>query len=149
MRGRSSIRTGRLVAAAVVAILALAACGTAQRGVGGPPGTQSPAPTIHLGDGDNGKRLTVDVGTRLDVALGSTYWTFQPSSNSAVLRAAGSPSATPSPGCVPGGGCGTVTQAFVVNGAGTAILSAKRTSCGEALLCQPNQRLFKVTVTAH
>jgi hypothetical protein len=148
MTFRSNIRTRRLVGAAVVAVLALAACGTAQGGVGGPP-EPSPAPTIHVGDGDNGRHLMVDVGTHIVVALDSTYWSFRPSSNPAVLAPDGSASASPSPGCIPGAGCGTVTQAFVVTEAGTAMLSAKRTTCGEALLCQPNQRLFKVTVTAN
>jgi hypothetical protein len=133
---------------AVIAALALAACGKAQGGSGGPGPTPSPAPTIHLGDHDNGRHLTVPVGTHVVIALGSTYWSFRPSSKPAVLAADGKPSVSPSPGCVPGGGCGTVTQSFVLTGTGTAVLSANRTSCGEALLCRPNQRSFTVTITA-
>jgi hypothetical protein len=147
MRGRSQVRTRRIVGFAVVAMLGLTACGKATAGThGGPP---SPAPTIRLGDQDNGRTIDVVVDTRIVVSLGSTYWSFDGNANSGILVADGAPTASPSPGCIPGGGCGTVTQTFVVAKAGTAVLKADRTSCGEAMLCQPNQRTFRVTITSH
>jgi hypothetical protein len=150
MRGRTRPALIRMVALVAVAALALSACGAkASPGPGAPgPTTGQPSPpsTIRVGDHDNGRTFDVPVGTRIDVVLGSTYWSFKPSSDPAVVAVNGSMTASPAPGCVPGGGCGTVTQDYVVQSNGTAVLSAHRTSCGEALMCRPGQRSFSITI---
>jgi hypothetical protein len=48
--------------------------------------------------------------------------------------------------CMPGAGCGTVTQSFKAVAAGQAELTADRVVCGEAMACRPEQRHFGVTV---
>ena len=93
----------------------------------------------------NGKSLALRVGDRLKVTLNSTYWKFGPAPGHVVNHAAG-PQVAPDPSCVPGGGCGTVTESFVAVGVGTAHITASRTSCGEAMACTPAQAAFSVTV---
>lgn len=131
---------------ALLAFLLIAACGSAT-GVG--VGNPSPSPTQPrvAGDADNGTTLDLHVGERLAVTLHSTYWTINGSSNPHVLTAEGPEAVTPAPGgCVPGGGCGTVTMIFDVIGIGSADVTASRVSCGEAMLCTGNQGSYKITV---
>ena len=99
-----------------------------------------------LGDAQQGQTVSVRVGQRFEVVLGSTYWTFDPPSDPSVVQGVVAPAYSPSPGCVPGGGCGTATAEFVAVGPGQATLSASRTSCGEALACGPASGSYKVTV---
>ena len=85
---------------------------------------------------DNGRTITLKRGQRLRVVLSSTYWTFQNSSNRAVLSLDGRPRITRrASGCVAGAGCGTVTATYVAKAAGPALVTATRTSCGEAMGC--------------
>jgi hypothetical protein len=99
-------------------------------------------------DTDKGRTVAVRKGETISVTLGSTYWQFDPSSDPAVLRAIGEPVYVRGK-CAVGEGCGTVTQAFQALNTGTAVISARRTSCGEALACQPDQKSYTLTVTVH
>jgi hypothetical protein len=111
-----------------------------------PPATSLRAP-ITLSEADNGRSVALQVGQHLRITLASTYWTFQPGSNSTVLHSDGAPSITPQPsGCVPGQGCGTVTAAFTARASGTAVVVATRTTCGEALACTPPNNRYQVTI---
>ena len=105
------------------------------------------ADTISVGDADNGRTIGVRIGTRVKVVLGSTSWMLQGSSNSAVLSQDGPVSTASDPNCVPGGGCGTQTAAFVARASGAATVTATRLSCGEARACTPDQATFRVTIT--
>jgi hypothetical protein len=109
---------------------------------------EGPPAELQLNDSSNGTSVTIAAGGRIQISLASTYWTFDPSSNPAVLAVQGPQQVTPCPinTTVPGSGCGTATMTFVAEGAGTATLSAHRTSCGEAMLCTGDQGSFKVTV---
>jgi hypothetical protein len=143
----------------MLAVAVLAACGAA----GAVPGgvalasagsipTSAPAASRHsvtVRDAANGTTVRIRIGTRLTVRLGSTYWTFHGSSNPAVLREAGTPKVKPRGGCVPGAGCGTVTARFVARRAGTATVTASRTTCGEALQCTGGQGTYRLTVVVH
>lgn len=138
----------RTLAAWLFGVAFLAACGAAVTpGVSG-----SPTPSGQLrvaGDEDNGKTLQLHVGDRFEVRLDSTYWSVKGSSNPSVLMAEGPMVVAPSPsGCVPGGGCGTVAMVFDVVGAGTADVTASRTSCGEAMGCTGSAGSYRVTVVA-
>ena len=129
-------------------VVLLAACGSPSA-----PGAGNPSPSIgvlHVAqDADNGSTLQLRKGDRLEVSLHSTYWVINGSSNSKVLMAEGSAVVSPSPaGCVPGGGCGTVQIVFDVVGAGSADVTAARTTCGEAMLCTGSQGVYKITVVA-
>ena len=101
-----------------------------------------------LSEADNGSTVSLRAGGTLRVVLHSTYWQIDPASDSTVLASEGSPSYSPDPPgtCVPGGGCGTVTATFQALRPGRAVVSAHRTSCGEALRCTGNQGSYAVTV---
>jgi len=101
-----------------------------------------------LSEADNGSTVSLRAGGTLRVVLHSTYWQFDPPSDPTVLRSDGRPATSPAPPgqCVPGGGCGTVTATFSALRAGRAVVTAHRTSCGEALRCTGNQGSYAVTV---
>ena len=89
------------------------------------------------------------LGRELKVQLSSTYWTIHGSTNPTVLRAMEPAVVSPrSSGCVPGGGCGTVTMVFKVVGAGSSDVTASRQSCGEAMRCTGNEGSYRVSVEA-
>ena len=102
--------------------------------------------SVRLTQADDGRTVTVHRGSVVTISLASTYWeVLAPGPG---LTALGPPVVTPRlSGCVPGGGCGTVTARFRATSAGTTHLGATRTSCGEALRCDPAQGRWRVTVT--
>lgn len=103
--------------------------------------------TLVARDQDNGRAVSLRVGDHLLLVLGSTYWQFDGSSAPNVLRETGQPAVSPQvAGCVGGQGCGTVSATFDAVAAGTAQVTAKRTSCGEALSCTGNLGSYRVTV---
>lgn len=119
------------------------------------PTTPAPSPsaqavvengTLAVADANDGQTVTLHPGDHLRVVLSSTYWQFQPSSDPSVLRPDGSPAISPSPGCVPGAGCGTATATFTALSPGHATIVATRTSCGEAMLCQGSAGHYQIDV---
>jgi hypothetical protein len=109
--------------------------------------TQQMSGTVTATETDKGRTVHAHVGDRVDVVLHSTYWTFPGVSDPAVLRPVGAPVTAPQlRGCVPGGGCGTVTASYDAIAPGTAVVSATRTTCGEAMLCTGNAGSFPVTI---
>jgi len=152
VRPRGGARAGRpafpgLLAGAAVALL-LAGCGS---GVPAGGGRHSHAPgslTVSSGHA-NGRTLRVTVGERLDLILSSTYWQLRGSSAPAVLRQDGAAKLMRRPsGCpkLPGLGCTPVRTSFLALAPGTAVITASRTTCGEALACAADQRHFRVTI---
>lgn len=93
----------------------------------------------------NHTTVRATVGGTVRVQLHSTYWSTVSSSAPQLLGLA-AVNSTPSPSCRPGGGCATVTSTFLARQAGTAQLTADRTSCGEAKPCAPDEQHFTVTV---
>ncbi|HYW25553.1 MAG TPA: hypothetical protein VE953_15395 [Terriglobales bacterium] len=132
---------GRVRFAVVLAALTVLACGAASSGAMG----SAPRPVVTVTDADNGRTVTVGPGGELVVTLGSTYWTFQGSSNPAVLRQVGQPVASPG-SCPPGVGCGQVSATFIAGQAGRADVTASRSSCGEALSCTGGAGSYRVSV---
>ena len=122
------------------------------------PTSSTPAPRVtavptapssrDVSEADNGTTVTLRTGGTLRAVLHSTYWQFDPASDPTVLASQGSPSSSPDPpgSCVPGGGCGTVTATFQALRPGRAVVTAHRTSCGEALRCTGNAGSWMVTV---
>jgi hypothetical protein len=98
-------------------------------------------------DKDNGRTVTLGRGRRVRIVLSSTYWHFQGSSDPAVLRIDGQPRVSPQPsGCVPGAGCGTATATYLAVAAGDAVITATRTSCGEAMGCTGGNDRYSLRV---
>lgn len=114
----------------------------------GATGSATPIPTVvSAGDADDGHAITLQTGQLLHVSLSSTYWTLADSSDPNVLRERGTPVVSPQPsGCVPGAGCGTASAVYVAVAAGTAHVSASRTSCGEAMGCTGSSGSWSLTV---
>ncbi|HEY3714647.1 MAG TPA: hypothetical protein VGL39_08985 [Jatrophihabitantaceae bacterium] len=139
--------------------IALAGCASSSPSGGSTsPATPSSSPTsagssptaaVLLLDRDDGRSVSVSVGTRVTVRLASTYWLFAPASGP-VLHQDGTVVARPLPPgsgrCVPGAGCGTVTLAFDAVRSGQGAIVATRRSCGEAMACTGGQGRYEVTI---
>lgn len=117
-----------------------------------PPVTVQP-PTknqISINEKSNDATISAHVGQIIELTLNNTYWKIDGSSDATILRqnddAAYTPAGPPGKFCVPGGGCGTVVASFTALKSGTAAIAASRTICGEAELCLPSERNFKVMV---
>jgi hypothetical protein len=110
------------------------------------PKQQGPRRTVT--ESDAGHTVVVPRGTTVLLVLHSTYWTFDGSSNSGVLRASSAEAHHPDPPgtCMPGMGCGTVEQSFTALAVGTASLSAHRSTCGEAFPCSAKNSSFHVEI---
>jgi hypothetical protein len=135
----------RLSALLVGLSLLLAACAA---GAASPSTPVASAADTRISEADNGRSVTVPVGSEVTLELGSTYWQIGDSSNPAVLALVSGPTASAAAmrACVPGGGCGTVTAAFRALAPGRASANASRTSCGEAMRCTGTDGIFEVTV---
>lgn len=115
------------------------------------PGTNAARdPAIVVRDGGNGHTVAMTVGQRLEVILGSTYWTVRGSSKPGVLRQDGPTTLLPRPAdCaanIPGLGCVPVRTDFSALSPGTTVITASRVTCGEALRCMPAQQHYTLTV---
>ena len=157
VRPRGSVRASvpaflRPLAGALF-VLTMAGCGSAMPSAGSPatqPGSTAPPSAVTVSsDHANGRTLHVKVGQRLDLILSSTYWQLRGSSAPAVLRQEGSATPLPRPSTcpkIPGLGCIPVRTSFLAVAPGTAVITASRTTCGEALHCAADQRHFRVTI---
>ena len=112
------------------------------------PASAPPLAGAQITETDNGHTLRVHAGSELKLILHNTYWQIVGSSSTAVLAPVGAAvySGAGLISCIPGSGCGTVTQVFRAAGLGQATLTASRTSCGEALQCTGTAGSFKVTI---
>jgi len=142
--GRGVIRLALSIA--VAALIAVAAgCGAAKSVSDGP----RPHPVVVLSGDSNGKTVHVAVGAHVKLIMSSDYWRVHGSSSSAVLSQIGRAHLLPRPkNCpkIPGLGCVPFETTFTALAKGTAVVTASRQTCGEALACQPPQEHFKVTI---
>ena len=107
------------------------------------------AEVIIVRDNANGKTVHVPGGDRVELILSSTYWMVHRSTAPRVLRQDGPTRLLPRPkSCpkIPGLGCVPVKTFYTALVAGQAVITASRSSCGEALRCVGHQGRFKVTV---
>jgi hypothetical protein len=146
LTGRGCIRLA--LSTAVAALIAvMAGCGTANSVSHGPmPG---PHQVMVVSDHSNGKTVHVTVGEHLKLILSSDYWHVHGSSSNAVLVQIGRARLLPRPkSCpkIPGLGCVPFQTTFTARAKGTAVITASRQTCGEALACQPPQEHFRLTV---
>jgi len=139
----------RLMAAAVsaVSIMTSAGCGTAASRANVPAAVR---PTVIVVRNDaNGKAVSARAGDRIELILSSSYWHVTGSSAPSVLRQDGAPVLLSRPSScpdIPGLGCNPVRADFTALTDGNALITASRSTCGEALRCQPDQMRFTVKV---
>jgi hypothetical protein len=142
----------RLLAVLFAGIVTSAGCGTAASHAGGAgaDGSGAGAPrVIVVRDGANGTAVSARAGDRIELVLSSSYWHVTGSSAASVLRQDGPPVLLSRPrSCpdIPGLGCTPVRADFTALTDGKAVVTARRSSCGEALRCKPGQTRFAVTV---
>ena len=130
------------VAVSAVSIMTSAGCGTAASRAGGPT-------VIVVRDDANGKAVSARAGDRIELILSSSYWHVTGNSAPGVLRQDGPavPLSRPS-NCpdIPGLGCTPVRADYTALTDGKAVITARRSACGEALRCKPDQTRFTVIV---
>ena len=145
-------RALRSLAGTAVALL-MAGCASGVPSAGGQHspsgGPATPTALTVSSDHANGRTFRVTVGERLNLILTSTYWQLRGSSAPAVLRQDGGATPLPRPSScpkIPGLGCTPVRTSFLALAPGTAVITASRTTCGEALRCAAGQRHLRVTI---
>jgi hypothetical protein len=132
-------------AVSVVSAMTSAGCGAAASHgpvAGGPR-------VIVVRDNAKGKAVSARAGDRIELILSSSYWHVTGVSAPHVLRQDGPPVLLSRPrSCpdIPGLGCIPVRADFTALADGKAVISASRSTCGEALRCQPDQTRFTVVV---
>jgi hypothetical protein len=134
-------------AISVASVMASAGCGTGASPVSS-PATGRPK-VIVVRDGANGKVVSARAGDRIELILSSSYWRVTGSSAPGVLRQDGPSRLLARPrSCpdIPGLGCIPVRADFTARGHGRSVITARRSACGEALRCKPDQTRFAVTV---
>jgi hypothetical protein len=129
----------------VISIMTFAGCGTAASHgpvAGGPM-------VIVVHDNANGKAVSARAGDRIELILSSSYWHVTGSSAPSVLRQDGPPVLLSRPSscpAIPGLGCNPVRTEFTALTDGKAVITASRSTCGEALRCQSDKTRFTVNV---
>ena len=133
------------MAVSAVSMMTSAGCGAA---ASGGPGAGGPAVIVVRNDA-NGTAVSARAGDRIELILSSSYWHVTGSSAPSVLRQDGAPVLLARPSScpdIPGLGCNPVRADFTALADGKAVITASRSSCGEALRCNPDQTRFKVMV---
>jgi hypothetical protein len=156
-RGRTSVACA--IAAAAALAVAISGCGSVPAGsASGGNGTStsgSAGPgsaghkTVVARNNANGGTLSVRVGDSVKLVLSSSYWNVSGSSKPRVLGQDGVAVLLPRPpGCpaIPGLGCRPIQVMFTALAPGSAIITASRTTCGEALACDKRGTHFQLTV---
>jgi predicted acyl esterase len=152
MPADSARRRGLAVASALprltatAAALLMAGCGSASAGS---PRPRPPGAVTIARDDANGTTVRLDVGDRLKLTLASSYWHMHASPAPAVLRQDGPARLLPRPSTcpdIPGIGCTPIQTLFTALAPGTAVITATRHTCGEALACAADQRRFTIKV---
>jgi hypothetical protein len=151
-------RARTTLSATLLAGLLAAGCATSGSGTAGLAPSTDGATTPHPSgpskavlverDNANGTTVHVRVGDRIELILASSYWAVRGSSAPSVLRQDGpAVHLPPSPrNCPPGLGCRPVRAYFTALAAGIALITAHRSTCGEALRCVGSRGRFSITV---
>jgi hypothetical protein len=93
---------------------------------------------------DDGRTVTVARGSTIVVVFDQTRWTLPPPGGTALHQQ--EVVTTPAAKCIPGGVCGTTSGTYLAVAAGTAVITASRTVCGEAITCNGQKVSFAVDV---
>lgn len=145
--GLAQLRRSYSVAAAAAGV---AGCTMLAAGCGAAASAKHPVPKmIILRDNANGRTVSVRAGDSLELILSSSYWNVSGSSAPRVLRQDGGTVLLPRPATcpdIPGLGCIPERTSFTALTGGTAVITASRTSCGEALRCVGRATRLKLIV---
>lgn len=116
---------------------------------GGDDGGHNDTPRVIVTAAACGTTIPAKLGAPIVVSLASTYWQFKPATPARVLQQRGETVYAPGASCppFPGSGCGTATATFDSVADGTAVISATRGSCGEALACAHGEGQDRCTIT--
>jgi hypothetical protein len=147
------VQPQRVTAAVMAAVaagitLTAAGCGTASADRG-PAVVVVHDDAAHSKAASISKTVTVKVGDSLKLVLASSYWNLAGSSAPQVLRQNGPTVLLPRPSScppIPGLGCTPTRTDFTALKAGTTVITASRTTCGEALRCVNRPTRFTLTV---
>ena len=140
--------------AALAALIVTGGCGVASSTTGTTPTTPTtatessvpPSPhVVRLSEGAEGQTIQVSRGEGIVLTLHNTYWRIA-APEGGVLTQIGTQQDSPAPAgtCLAGVGCGTVQARFVAAAPGSVMLTASRTSCGEAMACGPGEGSYAV-----
>ena len=145
LRILGSAPAARVAAGAVMAsAITTAACATAT-------GANHPVPkAIVVRDNANGRTVSVRAGDTLELILASSYWNVTGSSAPRVLRQDGATVFLPRPSTcpdIPGLGCNPQRTDFTALTSGKAVITASRTTCGEAMGCVGRSHPTRFTLT--
>ena len=136
-----------VAAVSVVSTMTSFGCATAASRASGP--VAGGPRVIVVRDDANGKAVSARAGDRIELILSSSYWHVTGSSAPSVLRQDGPPVLLARPSScpdIPGLGCTPVRADFTALTDGKAVITARRSACGEALRCKPDQTRFTVIV---
>ena len=144
-----SRRGSALVAAlAAASLLTAAGCST----VASASVDSSPHHQYVVRDTSNGKTIWLHTGDRIELILSSNYWRVSGSSAPKVLRQTHATELMPRPSTcphIPGLGCTPERTDFLAVGHGKAVITATRTSCGEALRCTSQNTRYTLIIRVH
>ena len=107
------------------------------------------ASNVSFTEASCGTTVTAKVGERFTVSLASTYWQLQDLPAASPIEQMGKTSYGADRSCrstIPGSGCGILTASFESIAAGQAVISASRSTCGEALLCEHGEGRDQCTI---
>ena len=134
-----------LMLAAAASVVLAAGCGSA--GHADHAGGSQPPRLFTEHDRANGTTIHLAVGDKVALILGSTYWNFSRSSAPQVVRQIGPVTVVHTTRtCLPGEGCQPKRAMYKALSKGTAIITAHRLSCGEALACTGKRGHFRLTI---
>ncbi|HLK01452.1 MAG TPA: hypothetical protein VKU39_16315 [Streptosporangiaceae bacterium] len=143
-------RRGSALAAALAAASLLTAAGCST--VASASVASSTQHQYVVRDASNGKTIWLHTGDRIELILSSNYWQVSGSSAPKVLRQTHATVLMPRPSTcprIPGLGCIPVRTDFLAVGHGKAVITATRTSCGEAMRCSSQNSHFTLIVRIH
>jgi hypothetical protein len=146
----SSMTARRLVAPRrlIVGLVAIAALLLGSFGTGAQAATPK---TIAITAADNGRVITVDPGTHINVSLASSNWTFSTQGTRKVVTLVSTnvtKGATPgaTQACVPGRSCASVKAVYFALEPGLMRLIARLTSCPTGTTCSASQSHWTVVI---
>ena len=113
-----------------------------------PQCTSDDASNANFTEEDCGTTVTVQLGERFAVSLASSYWQFQDLPAASPAEQVGKTTYATGKNCptIPGSGCGILTATFESIAAGRAVISASRSTCGEALACDHGEGRDQCTI---